>query len=360
MSDRPVFVIGCPRSGTTMLQLMLHSHPRIAVPPETRFLIPAYQRRREFGDLRAPAARQALAGWIAGDRTTKFRELKVDKHAFVRQATEGPGSLGSVIGTAFRMYAERFGKERWGDKRPSYVKQVGILRRLFPDAQFVHLVRDGRDCVSSLKEMPWYTLDSLHAMATWAESIDAGARLRRTLPEDTYYELRYEDLTDDPSTELKKLCHFLDEDFEPAMVSPRQAASVAVPAHKVWHSNTHGDVSRASVGSWSRRLEPWEIALCEHVLGERLQASGYELTGAPRPARDRVAAYQRTLQRRRASRMRTAMRDRLTRLREPGPVAALLTTGQQAIAGIPRQRTSAFDVREQGLPLVQHGVEPEA
>ena len=61
MSDRPVFVIGCPRSGTTMLQLMLHSHPRIAVPPETRFLVPAYYRRRTFGDLRDGARRRALA-----------------------------------------------------------------------------------------------------------------------------------------------------------------------------------------------------------------------------------------------------------------------------------------------------------
>ncbi|MCF6472181.1 sulfotransferase [Nonomuraea sp. MG754425] len=339
MSDRPVFVIGCPRSGTTMLQLMLHSHPRMAVPPETRFLVPAYYRRRTWGDLRIAQRRRALAEWIATDRSTKFRELKLDKNEFVQQAVDGPGSLGSVIGTAFRMYADRFDKVRWGDKRPSYVKQVDLLLRLFPDAQFIHLIRDGRDCVASLKEMPWYTLDSFHAVSTWAEAIDAGGRLKRTLASDTYYELRYEDLTDDPMTELKKLCHFLDEEFSPSMISPREAASSAVPQHKVWHSNTHREVTRSRVGSWADRLDDWEIALCEHMLGDRLESMGYELSGVPKPAKEHVVACQKTMQKRKASRMRKGVRDRFNRLREPSPVGALLTTRQRAMAGVPQQRT---------------------
>jgi hypothetical protein len=340
MSDRPVFVIGCPRSGTTMLQLMLHSHPRMAVPPETRFLVPVYYRRRTWGDLRVAHRRRALAQWIATDRSTKFRELKLDKDDFIQQVVDAPGSLGSVFGTAFRMYADRFDKVRWGDKRPSYVKQVDMLLRLFPDAQFVHLIRDGRDCVASLKEMPWYTLSSFHAISTWAEAIDAGGRLKRTLPEDTYYELRYEDLTDDPATELKKLCHFLEEDFAPSMVSPREAASVAVPQHKVWHSNTHREVTRSRVGSWANRLDDWEIALSEHMLGDRLEAMGYELSGAPRPSKEHIAACQKTMQKRKVSRMRKGMRDRFNRMREPGPVAAMLTSRQRALAGVPQQRSA--------------------
>lgn len=321
-----------------MLQLMLHSHPRIAVPPETRFLVPAYYKRRKFGDMRSGEARRTLAEWMAGDRTTKFRELGIDRDDFIRQAVEGPGSLGSVIGIALKMYADRFGKARWGDKRPSYVKQVDMLMRLFPDAQFVHLIRDGRDCVSSLKEMPWFTLDSYHAMSTWGEAIDAGRRLQKTMSEDSYYEVRYEDLTNDPVTEMKKLCHFLEEDFDLAMTSPREAASVAVPVHKVWHSNTHGEVTKARVGSWSKRLEVWEIELCEQVLGERLEANGYELSGAPKAAKEHVLAFQRAQQKRKAARMRRRMRDQFNRFREPGPVAALLTSGQLALAGVPMQR----------------------
>ncbi|WP_239162095.1 sulfotransferase family protein [Acrocarpospora phusangensis] len=335
MQDRPIFVIGCPRSGTTMLQLMLHSHPRVAVPPETRFLVPAYFGRRKYGDLREEANRRRLAEWITNGRDTKFRELGLDRAAFVEQAVAGPGSLGSVIGTVFRSYAARFDKPRWGDKRPSYFKHVDILLRMFPDAQFIHLIRDGRDCVASLKEMPWYHLSSFHAIANWAEAIDFGRRSARRLPKGSYYELRYEDLTADPESELRKLCGFIGEQYDPAMCEPQHVAQVAVPAHKVWHSNTHGAVTTSRAGSWSQRLEGWEIALAEEVLGDRLRQHGYALSGAPKAAKEHVSAYKAAAAKRRAARWRKTNRDRINRLREPGPVAALLTEGQRKLAGLP-------------------------
>ena len=107
-SDRPIFIIGCPRSGTTLLQLMLHSHPRIAVAPETRFVIPAYFHRKVYGDMREPENRRRLAQWIATGKGTKFHELGLDRDEFVTAAVHAPGSLGSVIGTAFAEYARRF------------------------------------------------------------------------------------------------------------------------------------------------------------------------------------------------------------------------------------------------------------
>ncbi|HEY9524112.1 MAG TPA: sulfotransferase [Thermopolyspora sp.] len=329
-SDRPIFVIGCPRSGTTLLQLMLHSHPHIAVPPETRFLVPAYFHRKVYGDMRLPDNRRRLAEWIATGPNTKFGELGLDAAEFIEAATAGPGSFGSVIGTVFRSYAARFAKLRWGDKRPSYFQHVKMIRRLFPDAQFVHLIRDGRDCVASLKEMPWYTLGTYHAIANWADAIDIGRRHGSALPGDAYYELRYEDLTADPERELRKLCRFIGEEYDPTMAEPRHMARVAVPAHKVWHSNTHGDVTRARVGSWSSRLEPWEIDLCETVLGKHLTDNGYELTGAPRAARKHVSAYRAAAAKRHAARWKRDTRDRVSRLREPGPLAALLTSAQVA------------------------------
>ncbi|MFC4535099.1 sulfotransferase family protein [Sphaerisporangium dianthi] len=340
-SDRPIFVIGCPRSGTTMLQLMLHSHERIAVPPETRFLLPAYFHRRLHGDMRDAENRRALAKWIATDKSTRFGELGLDRAAYVRRAVEGPGSLGSVIGEAFRAYAERFGKPRWGEKRPCYIKHVDVLLRLFPDAQFVHLVRDGRDCVASLKEMPWYNLDVFHAIATWAEAVDLGRRCAERLPAGSYYELRYEDLTAGPQEELVKLCRFLGEDFDPAMCEPRRMATTAVPAHKVWHSNTHREVTQARVGSWATRLEPWELALCERVLGGRLRDRGYEPAGGPRPSAAQLLAYRKTVTRRWLSRCDKLARDQVNRRREPGPVAAMLTSGQLSSVTVPAPRLSA-------------------
>ncbi|GGQ42338.1 sulfotransferase family protein [Couchioplanes azureus] len=290
-TDRPIIVVGCPRSGTTMLQLMLHAHPRIAIPPETRFVLAAYRERREFGDLRVAANRRALARRIVDRRETRFCDLGLDAEAVVERITEGPGTLGSVLGTIFQQYAARFGKPRWGDKRPAYLHNVDILLRLFPDAQFVNIVRDGRDCVASLKEMSWHRKDIYATVAAWARAVDDARRAARRLGPAQWYELRYEDLVADPQGRLTELCAYLGEDYHPAMAEPSAVAEVAVPSFKTWHARTRSPVTTQRVQSWQSRLTPAEIALCEAALGSRLAAHGYDVTGAVRPAPAELLRY---------------------------------------------------------------------
>ncbi|WP_344863233.1 sulfotransferase, partial [Planomonospora alba] len=119
-SERPIFVIGCPRSGMTMLRFMLRAHSRIAVPPETQFMIAAYQRRHRFGDLADPARRRELAEWLMSRRRNRFEELGLDAAETVERVVAAPPTLGSALGSVMCAYAARFGKPRWGDKRPSY------------------------------------------------------------------------------------------------------------------------------------------------------------------------------------------------------------------------------------------------
>src|SRR5215475_1669200 len=154
-ADRPIFVLGCPRSGTTMVQLMLHAHPRIAIPPETRFLLTAYRRRHEYGDLTIAENREKLANFVTG-KGTSFGDLGLDRAATVAEIVAGPPTLGSAMGIVFRAYARRFDKPRWGDKRPAYLLNLDVLLRMFPDAQVIHIIRDGRDCVASMREAPWH------------------------------------------------------------------------------------------------------------------------------------------------------------------------------------------------------------
>jgi hypothetical protein len=325
-NDRPIFVVGCPRSGTTMLQLMLHAHRRIAIPPETRFLLAAYERLRTWGDLAEEANRRRLADWIVDDRSTMFRDLGLDRDAVRSEIVAGPPTLGSAIGIVFRAYARRFDKPRWGDKRPMYLQHLDVVMRLFPDAQIVHIVRDGRDCVASLKEMPWYSGGVYQAIANWNRGMDAGRRAARMLGPETYYEISYERLVNDPAPELRALCDFLGEDYDPAMESPNDLADVAVPKRKSWHALTHREPTPDRIGSWQQRLEPWEIGLCESLMGERLRSRGYAVDGEHSPGLTHRAIYMRQGTRSRLSSARSDMTERYHRLRPPAGVAALLTT----------------------------------
>jgi Sulfotransferase family len=310
-----------------MLQLMLHAHPRIAIPPETRFLMAAYDARAEFGDLREQANRLALARWIVDRKKTRFADLGLDKQQVIDEIVAGPPTLGSALGIVLRAYATRFGKTRWGDKRPGYFQRIPALMRMFPDAQIVQLIRDGRDCVASLKEMDWYKHDAHHALATWVEAVEAGERAARSLGPASYHRLYYERLIGDPATELKALCDFLGEDFDPSMCEPGQVAAVAVPGRKVWHARTHEEVTTTRAGTWRTRLSPAEIALCEAVAGGLLRDHGYEVDGTAKADRGDHTHYRRVAAHRRLAARKRDVLDLVRRRSESCEVTSRLTAG---------------------------------
>lgn len=283
-SQRPIFIVGCPRSGTTLLQLMLHAHPAIAIPPENRFLLEMYDNREQFGDLRERGNRRKVAQFIVRRRRSKLRDFGLDPDQTLRRIVREAPTVGAAAEVVFRSYAERFGKRRWGDKRPAYIQRLDVVLRLFPDAQIIHIVRDGRDCVSSLKRMPWWEGGSMSAIRIWRAAIIKGRRARARLPEHAYIEVRYEDLVTNPDVELRRLCAFLDEDFDEAMLEPHRFADVAVPERKVWHSRTAQAVDDAATHRWRRDLEPWELSLFEFVAARQMRLHGYALSRGRRPA----------------------------------------------------------------------------
>ena len=330
-SDRPIFVVGCPRSGTTMLSLMIHAHPRLAMPPETRFLIRVWRKRAKFGDLTDPAQHLELARSCV--RTgSKVREMGLDPQEIVDSIMLAPPTIGSAFGTIFKMFADKHGAARWGDKRPQYFAEVDVLLRLFPDAQIVHIVRDGRANVASLNKMPWWPYDSIGSMASWSQAEFCSRRNAKRLPKDTFHVVRYETLVADPEPVLREMCAFLEEDFHPAMLEPHEVSHV-VPERKHWHGNLKQSVSTDRVEAWRKGLEPWEIGLMETVWRRKLKRWDYPLSGAgERPSPKLVAKYAKdAFERRSAMRKRWAEESR-DAASATYPVAAQLTSRQIELA----------------------------
>lgn len=330
-SDRPVFIVGCPRSGTTLLQLMVHAHPRIGIPPETRHLLPLYLRHAEFGDLRQLANRTAVAESILAER--RFKDLKLDRDQVRTAIEQGPPTIGSALGIVFQEYARKFGKPRWGDKRPLYINHLGAILEMFPDAQFVHIIRDGRACVASLKRMPWWDGGSISAMSRWVQAMYIGGRARATLRPDQYHEISYEKLVADPRPQLEALCRFLGEPFAESMLSPSEVAHT-VPKRKKHHANTRGEVSQAPVAAWQDELEEWEVAVFEVVARKWLKRHGYQLVSSPTKAPPiPLAKAMWNVVRRRADVARKQQNERRIARTATHPIAAQLTVGQRERAG---------------------------
>lgn len=322
-ADRPIFLVGCPRSGTTLLSAILHAHPRIAMPPETRFLIPLYYRRLEFGDLAVEENRRRLALRMTR-RWTRFNDLGLDRKQVVKSIVAAPPTFGSAAGTLWREFARSRGKARWGEKRPAYWRDMGMILRLFPRAQVIHLVRDGRACAASLKQVRWWDTGVAGAATAWTLAERELVRVGKRLPSDSYYKLRYEDVLLEPHRELSALCDFLGEEFDEAMLDHASAAKDIVPDRKSWHSRTKGELDLARIEAWRTALEPKELGLFETVAARTLRANGYELSGAgSRPTPMQLANYQRIRTRSIAMMYKERLFDAQRRWRHPQPLADL-------------------------------------
>ncbi len=296
---------------------MLHAHPDLALPRETRFLLETYRDRQRFGDLRVEANRGALAEWIVRNpQATQFRRLGLDADAAVQRLSCAPPTIGSVVGTAFQLFAARHGTHRWGDKRPMYVLHLPSIFSMFPDAQFINVVRDPRGAVASMKKLGWYGGDVRTAVELWLRSMRSARRAARRYRPDQFRELRYEDLVTRPVEALAGLCRFLGlpPDHIDRMVSFHEG--VDVPVNR-YHWRVSQPLTDEPLRGWMEVLTPSEVALVEAEAGALMERYGYESAGA------RVSGQRPAHKAKRAKRAETPSQS------YPYPVAARLTTAQR-------------------------------
>jgi sulfotransferase family protein len=342
--DRPVFVGGAPRSGTTLLRVMLNSHPELAIPRETKVVLHAYAQRGTWGNLSVEANRRALADWVIEQQPSAVRFAPLTE--VHERIVAAPPTLGSAVGSCLVAYAERTGKKRWGDKRPVYARYLDALFRLFPDAQFINLVRDPRASVSSMKRMGWWQ-SAVPGVELWNRSVAALDPWRSLLRPDQFLELRYEDFATDPRPNMEKIVDFLglSRDGLESMFSFHENLDEHSPVHP-----RLAEPITLAPPSWPKELSAAEVSFVERETADRMAQYGYELAAKKAIETPRLDAH---LERRRkhiAERRREARRrEFIQSLRLRQPVAARLTEGQRrALPPVPRP---GFLKRTAALPL---------
>jgi len=281
ISNKPIFIVGCERSGTTVVRLILHTHPNIAIPPQTKILKKLYKRRLIFRDLSKKQNRSKIAEYITSnyDKKTKLVDLGVDPHNIHQKIQSSGNSIGAIGAIIFQEYAKKHHKLRWGDKRPYYIKYLRQLLHLFPDAQIIHIIRDPRDAVASLLSMSWWKKNLMNSILNWKEAVRRGSIMKKHLPSDQYFELRYEDFIDNPEQWIRQICGFLNEEFYPQMLHFQTTAETAIPDYKMeWHSATKQALSAKSIGRWKNDLTRQEACIVEKITGKEMIDYGYQLS----------------------------------------------------------------------------------
>ena len=200
---RHFFVLGCPRSGTTMLQQALNRHSEIVIPPETKFFFNYYRRSRRV--------QQAQLRRIGDDLGIALGGLPTD----VRE----PRAAAQVFKQIAARYLDRLARsnvECFGEKTPEHTSRLATIREVFPEARFVLLYRDGRDVARSLARAPWIRCDALAGMVIWTYYMRFLRRAQREVPESCCL-LRYEALVAHPERELRRAAGALGLSYEPEM-----------------------------------------------------------------------------------------------------------------------------------------------
>ena len=285
MDNGPIFIVGAPRSGTTLLQFMLRSHPHLWFPSgESHFFVPLYRSRDGFGDLSTVDGVRAVLGEIqkygARNPDSALNDYPFDADSVAAEfVSEGRNSIPLIIAGLFQRNARAEGKSRWGDKTPYYVLHMPLLREMFPDAQFVHIVRDGRDCAMSMLERgdEFSIHNHYHAAKVWQHYVDTGQQLGATLPAGAYLEIRYEDLLENPETVIHRVCGFLGEPYDESVVNFRKAKQAGKTPL------LQKPIQKGNQQKWLTAMTPLQIRMFESGAGDTLRRCGYSLQTAGTP-----------------------------------------------------------------------------
>lgn len=261
------FVVGSARSGTTLLRVILNAHPQIAVPPESRFVVEMWE-----GETEVDAA--SFLEKLTRHPRFQLWELPIeDVRAEIGDKRRVPYS--TAIEAAFVCYARARGKNRWGDKTPRYIEQIPLLSRLFPDAKFVHQIRDGRNVALSYADVPFGPKTVGKAAALWRERVSAGITEGRRLGDDRYLELRYEDFVADAESHTKILCDFLGVGYDERMLDyAEQSRTDILPRASRYNPNLTRAPSEG-VRSWQNQMRASDVELFEAIAGELLDQLDY-------------------------------------------------------------------------------------
>lgn len=282
----PFFIIGAARSGTTLLRRVLTAHSELHIPPETFALGDVVRGFRRWG-------RGLEWDELVSLVLSRF-EFHSEFHTFdtwlgplVPRLASVPAAernLAHVIDGFYRFHAEQHGgATRWGDKTPLNTLEKGTLEGLievFPDARFVHLVRDGCDVVYS-HLAGGFMRDLREAGERWVTMTSRARRFVAAHPQSAI-EIRYESLVAEPEAQVRRLCEFLAVKFEPAMLgSERSASALGDVPEWYWHEEVARPIHGGNIGKGRRFFSATEREELQRIIGGELAALGYAPADGP-------------------------------------------------------------------------------
>ena len=304
--DRPVFVIGHPRSGTTVLRLALTSHSAVSIPPESPFIIQLLRKYRSIKSFSSADLQQFHQDLLPPPVDLSGRwDLDVDE--LQRQICEIPNSdYGTVCSHIYAHYAATFDTNAtiWGDKNNPYHRHVFALKNLYPKARFIHIVRDGRAILGSYLDLstrlssqaqsrPRLLTDPIKAAANWCHSVTTVEKQLLGVPKNQRIFIRYEDLVSNFEEEMVRICKFLNLEYESDMLRFDKIDSNRTESsnYDEWKWRTKEQLTSSRISAWRDQISERDHGIYNAIAGNTLRKLGYSTNTQPKVPTGILAKY---------------------------------------------------------------------
>jgi hypothetical protein len=277
-----VFIIGVGRSGTSLLQSMLHAHPDVAFLPETHFfrhyLARPYSR---WNHERAGA--KSFRSTLASD--DEYQRAGIPAEELLAPFLNGTRAfnLAATYTRLLQLYRDREEVSVIGEKDPRLIDYLPQVWHVFPEARILHIIRDPRDVLLSRMKAEWSAgrPDWLHAL-TYRAQIRRGRKQGRRSFGTQYMEIRYEDLLAEPEQSLRKVADHVGVPYSEAMLAfQRSAEELVHESERAWKEETTGPLLRDNTGKWRKGLSDWQVRLTERVCSKAFEWFDYERAEPP-------------------------------------------------------------------------------
>ena len=285
--ESPIFVVGPPRSGTTLTAKILGNHSRIFMPGETHFFEDIYAQGKVLGDIREEKSRDKIIERLMSiyhrydeEKDQQRVDAVFSNEENLMKFRESCTSYKNLFSTFMGIQLKEVGKKRWGNNTPRDVFYINEINSFFPDAKIIVSIRDPRDFLISYKER-WQTASEghmprikmlYHPIVTailWKASVRRILRSSRTFENKAIHVIKYEQLVTNTESVVSELCEFIDESFEPEMLDIEANNSSIVGNEK--------GIFTSSIGRWKGGLGEEEVFIMQKIAGREMNALGYEV-----------------------------------------------------------------------------------
>lgn len=275
-ASRPNFLFGMERSGTTLLSMMVGAHSQIAVPLATTGMWMDFaERLSEFNHLAGRDDVARLVDAIRAHERVKLWDATLDRAALLQDLPLG--DYGAVVARFHQEYARAKGKPFWANVDISTLDHMDAVNSWFPDARFLHIIRDGRDVALSHQTMPYGAGNIAECARAWVGRITTNAKMGRILGPQHYMTVRFEDLVLDTKRSLERICAFLGVPFDAAMLRYGDMVNEKIPESRRWlWPSISRPPQESKVDQWRQRMSTSQRIVFERIAGDTMRSWGYE------------------------------------------------------------------------------------